>query len=58
MLEIKGVNFGEVTLHVGMGTFRSIEVEDLSKHKMEAEYYRIPEETADLVNATKDLNKK
>ncbi|MBK9272107.1 MAG: tRNA preQ1(34) S-adenosylmethionine ribosyltransferase-isomerase QueA [Saprospiraceae bacterium] len=58
MLEIKGVNFGEVTLHVGMGTFRSIEVEDLSKHKMEAEYFNIPEETANLVNATKDLGKK
>lgn len=57
MLEIKGVNFGEVTLHVGMGTFRSIEVEDLSKHKMEAEYYRIPDETANLVNQAKDLNK-
>lgn len=58
MLEIKGVNFGEVTLHVGMGTFRSIEVEDLSKHKMEAEYFNIPEPTADLVNKTKELGKK
>ena len=34
-LEIKGINFAEVTLHVGLGTFRPVEVEDLSKHKME-----------------------
>ncbi|HMW39187.1 MAG: tRNA preQ1(34) S-adenosylmethionine ribosyltransferase-isomerase QueA [Saprospiraceae bacterium] len=53
MIEIKGGYFGEVTLHVGMGTFRTIDVEDLSKHKMEAEYFRIPQETADLINKTK-----
>src|SRR5699024_3013744 len=45
-LEIKGVNFAEVTLHTGLGTFRPIEVEDLSKHKMDAEYYRITEYAA------------
>ncbi len=49
-LEIKGVNFAEVTLHIGLGTFRTIEVEDLSKHKMEAEYFRISPTTADTVN--------
>lgn len=54
MLQIKGINFGEITLHVGLGTFRTIDVEDLSKHKMEAEYFNISESTADLVNATKD----
>ncbi len=57
MLQIKGVNFGEVTLHVGLGTFRTIDVEDLSKHKMEAEYFRIDPTTADLVNKTKDAGK-
>jgi S-adenosylmethionine:tRNA ribosyltransferase-isomerase len=57
MLQIKGVNFGEITLHVGLGTFRTIDVEDLSKHKMEAEYFKIDEATADLVNRTKDLGK-
>ena len=36
-MEIKGVNLSEITLHVGLGTFRSIEVEDLSKHKMDSE---------------------
>ena len=54
MLQIKGINFGEITLHVGLGTFRTIDVEDLSKHKMEAEYFRIDPSTADLVNKTKD----
>jgi len=49
-LQIKGVNLPQVTLHVGLGTFRDIEVEDLSKHKMEAEYFQITQETADEVN--------
>ena len=49
-LEIKGINFAELTLHIGLGTFRSIDVEDLSKHKMDAEYYRIDQKTADQVN--------
>jgi S-adenosylmethionine:tRNA ribosyltransferase-isomerase len=53
-LEIKGIDFAELTLHVGLGTFRTIDVEDLSKHKMDAEYYRIPEETAKMANAAKD----
>jgi S-adenosylmethionine:tRNA ribosyltransferase-isomerase len=47
-----------VTLHVGLGTFRSIDVEDLSKHKMDAEYYRISEKTAEVVNRAKNDNKK
>lgn len=52
-LEIKGINFAELTLHVGLGTFRNIEVEDLSKHKMEAEYVRIEAEAVRIVNAAK-----
>ncbi len=56
-LEIKGINLAEITLHVGLGTFRDIEVEDLSKHKMEAEYFQISSETASLVNNTK-VNKR
>jgi len=40
-------------LHVGLGTFRSIDVEDLSKHKMDAEYYRIDQKAADVVNTAK-----
>ncbi|OWY19050.1 tRNA preQ1(34) S-adenosylmethionine ribosyltransferase-isomerase QueA [Sphingobacteriales bacterium UPWRP_1] len=57
-LELKGVNFGEVTLHIGLGTFRPIEVEDLSKHKMDAEYFFIPETTANLVNTARETGKK
>jgi len=57
-LEIKGVNFSEVTLHVGLGTFRSIDVEDLSKHKMDAEYYRIKSESADIVNQVRKDGKR
>ncbi|MAT54334.1 MAG: tRNA preQ1(34) S-adenosylmethionine ribosyltransferase-isomerase QueA [Saprospirales bacterium] len=52
-LEIKGVEFAEVTLHVGLGTFRPIEVEDLSKHKMDAEYFKVGQEAADIVNKGK-----
>lgn len=48
--EIKGVNFAELTLHVGLGTFRNIEVEDLSKHKMDAEYFKINQNAVDVVN--------
>ncbi|MBK7225240.1 MAG: tRNA preQ1(34) S-adenosylmethionine ribosyltransferase-isomerase QueA [Saprospiraceae bacterium] len=57
MLQIKGVELTEITLHVGLGTFRTIDVEDLSKHKMEAEYYRIDESTAEIVNKAKKANK-
>ena len=52
-LEIQGVRFAEVTLHTGLGTFRPIEVEDLSKHKMDAEYYRIEEAACNVVNKAK-----
>lgn len=49
-LEIIGVDFAELTLHVGLGTFRSVEVEDLSKHKMDSEEIIIPEESVDVIN--------
>lgn len=52
--EIKGIRFSEVTLHTGLGTFRPIEVEDLSKHKMDAEYYRIDETACKIVNKAKE----
>ncbi len=53
-LEIKGVNKAFVTLHMGLGHFRTVDVEDLSKHKMDSEPVIITEETADLINATKE----
>lgn len=52
-LEIKGVNFAEVTLHVGLGTFRNVEVEDLTKHKMDSEQFEVKADAADMVNAAK-----
>lgn len=56
-LEIKGASLAEVTLHVGLGTFRSIDVEDLSKHKMDAEYYTISDHAADTVNKAKQKSR-
>ncbi len=52
-LEIKGVDFAEMTLHVGLGTFSSVEVEDLSKHKMDSEQIIIPESSAKRINKAK-----
>ena len=52
-LELKGCNFAEVTLHVGLGTFRAVEVEDLTKHKMDSEQYDIKQEAVDIVNRAK-----
>ncbi len=53
-LEIKGVELKELTLHVGLGTFNPVEVEDLSKHRMDSEEVFIPESTADAVNKALD----
>jgi len=57
-LEIKGINFAEVTLHVGLGTFNPVEVEDLSKHKMESEEIFIPQSVCDIVNKAKATKKR
>jgi S-adenosylmethionine:tRNA ribosyltransferase-isomerase len=57
-LELKGVSFAELTLHIGLGTFRTIDVEDLSKHKMEAEYFRITQDAAEKVNKSLQTEKK
>src|SRR3990170_3250844 len=57
-LQIKGINFAELTLHVGLGTFRPIEVEDLTKHKMDSEEMEISQNAVDIVNKAKDARKK
>jgi len=57
-LELKGIEFAEVTLHVGLGTFRPVEVEDLTKHKMDSEQVIITQESADKVNEAKKNKKK
>lgn len=56
-LEIKGVDFAEVTLHVGLGNFRQIDVEDLTKYKMDSEEFIIDENASEIINKAK-LNKK
>ncbi|MFN4993647.1 MAG: tRNA preQ1(34) S-adenosylmethionine ribosyltransferase-isomerase QueA [Bacteroidota bacterium] len=57
-LEIKGIRFSEMTLHNGLGTFRPVEVEDLTKHKMDSEYYEIPADTSQIVNRALDNKKR
>lgn len=52
-IEDMGVNIGYVTLHVGLGTFRPVKVDDVTKHKMHSEHYWLPQETANLINSTK-----
>lgn len=54
----KGVNIAYVTLHVGLGTFRPVNVEDVTKHKMHSEYYVMSKEVADLLNKTKESGHK
>lgn len=49
----KGVNIAQVTLHVGLGTFRPVKVDDVRQHEMHTEWYRVTQETADLINNTK-----
>ena len=56
-LEIKGVNFTYLTLHVGLGNFRSVDVEDLTKHKMDSEQIWITDEACKIVNNAKDIKK-
>jgi S-adenosylmethionine:tRNA ribosyltransferase-isomerase len=52
-MELKGVHFAEITLHVGLGSFRMVEVEDLSKHKMDSEEMYITDQAVEIVNAAK-----
>ncbi|MDW3209364.1 MAG: tRNA preQ1(34) S-adenosylmethionine ribosyltransferase-isomerase QueA [Reichenbachiella sp.] len=57
-LELQGVDTKAITLHLGLGTFRPVDVEDLTKHKMDSENYIVPEDTATLVNKVLDDKKK
>ena len=52
-MEIKGIERAFITLHAGLGNFRTVDVEDLSKHKMDSEQFRVTEEAAEMVNSTK-----
>ena len=57
-LENFGVNLGFVTLHVGLGTFRPVQVETIEQHAMHEEFFSIPQATADLIRRTKERGKK
>ena len=57
-LELKGVNFSKITLHVGLGSFRSVEVEDLTKHKMDSEQVFISQEACESTNKARAAKKK
>ena len=53
-IEKKGIQIARVTLHVGLGTFRPVKVEDVTKHHMHTEYYKVTKEAADKINGTKE----
>ena len=57
-IKAKGVNIAYVTLHVGLGTFRPVKVDDVKNHKMHSEHYEIPKETSDLIKKTKENGKR
>ncbi len=52
-IQAKGVKIARVTLHVGLGTFRPVKVEDVTEHHMHTEFYHVSEEAADIINETK-----
>ena len=54
----KGISTAFITLHVGLGTFRPVTVENIEEHKMHAEYYEISKETAEVINSTKQIGGK
>ncbi|TRX56240.1 tRNA preQ1(34) S-adenosylmethionine ribosyltransferase-isomerase QueA [Fulvivirga sp. M361] len=57
-LEIKGVEMDHITLHIGLGTFRPVDVEDLTKHKMDSENFNVGDHTVEKVNLALDSKKK
>lgn len=57
-MELKGVKTSPITLHIGLGTFRPVDVEDLTKHKMDSENYKVPAKTAEIVNQALDNKKR
>lgn len=57
-IQAQGVNLAFVTLHVGLGTFRPVSVPDITQHVMHKEYYCVPAETANIVNAAKNMGKR
>ncbi|ADR22953.1 S-adenosylmethionine:tRNA ribosyltransferase-isomerase [Marivirga tractuosa] len=57
-MELKGIKTSPITLHIGLGTFRPVDVEDLTKHKMDSENFKVPVKTAELVNESLNSKKR
>ena len=57
-LEIKGIDMKHITMHIGLGTFRPVDVEDLTKHKRDSESFEVTQETVDIVNGAHDNGKR
>lgn len=57
-IEDKGINIAYVTLHVGLGTFRPVKVDNVLEHHMHSEYFSVSKEAADIINKTKENNKR
>jgi len=57
-IKAKGVNIAWVTLHVGLGSFRPVSVDNIEEHDMHSEFYILPQETADIINETKAAGKR
>lgn len=57
-IEAKGIKIAYLTLDVGLGTFRPVKVDDVEKHEMHSEYYRLPQEAADIINETRARGKR
>ncbi|MCK8827551.1 tRNA preQ1(34) S-adenosylmethionine ribosyltransferase-isomerase QueA [Natroniella acetigena] len=57
-IKAKGVNIVDITLHVGLGTFRPVKVDDIEEHDMHSEYYEVSPEAAEMINQTKEQGKK
>lgn len=57
-LKVKGINIAYITLHVGLGTFRPVSVDKVEEHEIHSEYYQMSKETAELLNKTKENNKR
>jgi S-adenosylmethionine:tRNA ribosyltransferase-isomerase len=57
-IQLKGINITKITLHIGLGTFRPVQVEDISRHRMDSEYYEVDAQAAKLINQTKEQGNK
>ncbi len=57
-MKAKGIKVAPIVLHIGLGTFRPVQVEDLNRHQMDSEFFQVPAETAIAINETRDRGKR